>query len=160
MRPEPENRLTQRAVKAWRISELFRSIIFWIPVFVLWLISLEGNGPASWIIYTVAAFALVFSILSISLIPKIRWLRWHYQIDQHEIDLMHGVFIIRRTLVPVNRVQHVDTRQGPILRKFGLADVTISTAATTHEIPALDSETADRVRNQISNFARLSKEDV
>ena len=95
-----------------------------------------------------------------TIIPGIRWRRWRYQIDEHEIDLRRGVLIVRRTLIPVKRVQHVDTRQGPVLRNYGLSTVAITTAATTHEIPALDSETADRVRNQISNFARLAKEDV
>jgi uncharacterized protein len=46
------------------------------------------------------------------------------------------------------------------MRWYNLASVTISTAATTHEIPALDSVLADRVRDQISKYARLAEEDV
>ncbi len=80
--------------------------------------------------------------------------------DSNEIDLKRGVLVKYRTLIPLSRVQHVDTRQGPLLRWFDLATVTISTAATTHEIPALDVVIADRVRDQISKYARLAEEDV
>lgn len=108
----------------------------------------------------VAVVVVLVAGMGILFIPEIRWRRWSYQVDEQEIDLQSGIFIITRTLVPIKRVQHVDTRQGPILRSYELADVTISTAATTHRIPALEQETADQVRNQISKFARLAKEDV
>lgn len=124
---------------------------------VLW----PGDDNFSiWITITIATFVIIGAGLIIFFLPEIRWQHWYYQVDEHEIDLQSGIFIITRTLVPVKRVQHVDTRQGPILRSYGLADVTISTAATTHRIPALDEETADTARDQISKFARLAKEDV
>jgi membrane protein YdbS with pleckstrin-like domain len=92
--------------------------------------------------------------------PYLSWKNWRYAIDENEIDLKRGVIFKTRTLIPLSRVQHVDTRQGPLLRSYNLASVTISTAATTHEIPALDSIIADRVRQQISTYARLAEEDV
>lgn len=58
------------------------------------------------------------------------------------------------------RVQHVDMKQGPILRKYRLATITITTAATKHEIPALDIEEADELRLSISRLARVAKDDV
>ena len=58
------------------------------------------------------------------------------------------------------RVQHVDTEQGPLLRKYNLATVTISTAATVHGIPALDIEEAEEMRHAISRLARVADEDV
>ena len=64
-------------------------------------------------------------------------MRWRYEVRESEIELQHGIFIVKRTLIPMVRVQHVDTSQGPILRKYDLAEITISTAATNHTIPAL-----------------------
>ncbi|MEH7523617.1 PH domain-containing protein, partial [Bacillus sp. JJ1503] len=89
-----------------------------------------------------------------------RWKRGRYEVRENEIELQHGVFVIKRTLVPMIRVQHVDTRQGPILRKYGLATVAISTAATVHEIPALDMDEAEELRFFISKLARVADEDV
>lgn len=67
---------------------------------------------------------------------------------------------MKRTLVPMVRVQHVDTVQGPILKRYRLSTITISTAATVHEIPALDVEEAEELRHSISRLARVAEDDV
>jgi len=163
MRSTPKHKLSKSAVKAWRISiAVVILLVILIPVAlgvvdVFWA---DETALSPWLIGASGLIILIAGMLAIFLIPEIRWQRWRYQIDEHEIDLQSGIFIITRTLIPLKRVQHVDTRQGPILRSVELADVTISTAASTHCIPALDQDTADHVRNQISKFARLAKEDV
>lgn len=58
-------------------------------------------------------------------------------------------------MIPIARVQHVDTEQGPILRCYGLATVTISTAAGPHDIPALPFEKANEVRDKIVRMAGI-----
>jgi membrane protein YdbS with pleckstrin-like domain len=162
MRSSPRHKLSKAAIKAWRISTIFFILIIVLIPFTLWGTFLFVNGLnfSQWTIIAVSVIVVILGALAIFFIPEIRWRRWYYDVDEHEVDLQSGIIIITRTLVPVKRVQHVDTRQGPILRSYGLADVTISTAATTHRIPALDMETADEVRDQISKFARLAKEDV
>ena len=60
------------------------------------------------------------------------------EVRETEIEIQRGIFVIKRTLVPMIRVQHVETNQGPFLRKYDLASVEVSTAATVHTIPALD----------------------
>ena len=67
---------------------------------------------------------------------------------------------MKRTLIPMVRVQHVDTEQGPILRKYKLANISISSAATTHTIPLLELKDADMLRMKISDLARVAEEDV
>lgn len=160
MRQVPENRLPRSAVRVWRISSVLVGLFLLVVPAFLWFLGLGDEGPPRWIAYGLAIAVVTCTGLWTLLIPEIRWRRWRYQVDEHEIDLRRGAIIISRTLVPANRVQHVDTRQGPILRNYGLADVTISTAATTHKIPALDEETAEQVRDRISQFARLAREDV
>ncbi len=99
-------------------------------------------------------------ITAVFIVPPISWTRWRYSINENEIDLLRGIIVRKETLIPLSRVQHVDTRQGPLLRWFNLSSVTISTAATTHEIPGLDDVIADKVRKEISMYARLAEEDV
>lgn len=160
MRSKPEHTLPRQAVSAWRISGAIQSLFIWLAPLGMLLFYLAGEGPPLWSVILVIILALFLAVLLILLLPYYRWRRWRYQIDEHEVDLFEGVFFHHRTLVPVKRVQHVDTRQGPVLRRYGLSNVVISTAATSHEIPMLDEETADHVRDQISKFARLAKEDV
>jgi len=117
------------------------------------------EGP--WWIYVIAvAVVILYAYLFIYLFPKIKWLRWRYEVRESEIELQHGLFIVKRTLIPMVRVQHVDTSQGPILRKYNLAGITVSTAATNHVIPALVTEEADELRSRISVLARVAEDDV
>lgn len=113
-----------------------------------------------WLYVVFGGIIVLFGFLFIYLFPKIRWQRWRYEVREQEIELQHGLFIVRRTLVPMVRVQHVDTAQGPILRKYNLAEISISTAATVHTIPALITEEADELRARISVLARVAEDDV
>src|SRR5699024_12755787 len=106
------------------------------------------------IIHLLDTYLLVFFV------PKRVWRRWRYDLFEKAIYIQHGILIMSRTLVPMIRVQHVDTQQGPILKRFQLASVTISTAATTHEIPALSDEDASDLRDRISALARVDEDDV
>jgi membrane protein YdbS with pleckstrin-like domain len=68
--------------------------------------------------------------------------------------------VVHRTLVPLVRVQHVDTVQGPVAKLFRLSAVTVSTAAGTHEIPSLSDDVADQLRDRISAMARQAREQL
>lgn len=160
MKNDPIHRITPRAVKAWKWSAALRNLL-WFLLPAAWVTAYDLDTTLSrFMVLLLFAVALLFWIAGVFCLPGLRWKRWRYSIDRNEIDLKRGIWIVRRTLIPLSRVQHVDTRQGPLLRYWRLASVTISTAATTHEIPALDEERADRVRDIISTYARLAGEDV
>jgi len=91
--------------------------------------------------------------------PEVVWRRWRYEVREDEIDLRHGLLRIRRTLVPIRRVQHVDTTTGPIQAWFGLATVEFHTAAGGIEIPGLLRGEADTVRQRVALLAR-TRDDV
>ena len=156
---EPEKRISERALTVWRITGVLQSIF--TLLLVAGAISLAVIFDwSNWVIVVAVLVLIVESYLFIYLLPQLRWNRWRYEVRDQEIELQHGVFIIKRTLVPMIRVQHVDTNQGPLLRKYQLATVLISTAATVHEIPALQLEEAEELRVMISRLARVADEDV
>lgn len=156
---EPQKRISKQALTVWKIAASLHSLVVWILAGGLVAITLIFDFP-NWFIVTAIAVASVYSYLFILLLPTLRWKRWRYEVREQEIELQYGVFIIKRTLIPMIRVQHVDTQQGPLLRKYQLSTVTISTAATVHEIPALDMEEAENLRISISRLARVADEDV
>ncbi len=159
MKKTPSKRLTPRAIRAWQWAAAGGNL-FVLGFPVLYFIFLGYQDHHLWFLIAISIISVGYYIAGIAIIPYLRWRYWRYEIDVHEIDLMRGVLIRRRTLIPLSRVQHVDTSQGPILRWYKLASVNISTAATTHEISALDEMIADEVRNTISTYARLAEEDV
>ena len=154
----PAQRIDSKAVKAWRISGSLYTLPF-IIAFIPLYIFVEDIAAVPFIELYAAGFVFMFLLLVFPL-AKIRWQRWHYEINEQEIDLLRGIIVKKRTLIPMNRIQHVDNKQGPIYKTFGLSSVSVSTAATTHEIPALDDTTAEQVRHNISTFVTQAKEDV
>jgi uncharacterized protein len=114
----------------------------------------------TWIVAISIAIPLLFAYLLIVVWPKLKWKRWRYEVRETEIELQRGVIFTKRTLIPMIRVQHVDTNQGPILKKYHLATIEISTAATVHEIPALDLDEAEELRFYIGKLTRVADEDV
>lgn len=159
MRRQPVNQISEKGLRVWRVYGI-------IQTFIVLLLAI-GTGILTYIfewpnyIYMIAvAVVILYAYFFIYLFPKIKWLRWRYEVRESEIELQYGLFIVKRTLIPMVRVQHVDTSQGPILRKYGLSGITISTAATNHEIPALVVEEADELRSRISNLARVADDDV
>jgi membrane protein YdbS with pleckstrin-like domain len=102
----------------------------------------------------VALAVLAAAVVVVAFVPGLRWRRWAYDIGEDQIDLQHGTFAIRRTLVPIRRVQHVETETGPLQGTFELASVKFHTAAGTVAIPALSRAEADRVRAQVADRAQ------
>jgi uncharacterized protein len=159
MESGPKKQISTKALKVWRISGMIKSAVFWIlAAFAMFIIRLFND--ALWIPILLVVIGITLTYLQSILLPSLRWKRWRYEVKEEEIELQHGIFIKIRTLIPMIRVQHVDTVQGPLLRKYQLASVIVNTAATSHEIPALEESEAEELRHFISNLARVADEDV
>lgn len=156
---EPRKRISEKALSVWRITGAIISLFLLLVAGGITALTIIFNWPV-WICVTAIIILLLTIYFEIILFPSLRWRRWRYDVREKEIELQQGIFIIKRTLIPMVRVQHVDTKQGPILRKYNLASVTVSTAATVHEIPALELEEAEEMRTSISMLARVADEDV
>lgn len=153
------HKITPRTIRAWQWANAIGNLFYFgIPIAYAAIFGFDSFH--SWIVWTGTSFIFLAWLLGVVWLPYKTWTNWRYAIDEKEIELKHGIFFKTRTLIPLSRVQHVDTRQGPLLRWYDLSKVTISTAATTHEIPGLDTVLADRVRRQISMYARLAEDDV
>lgn len=160
MREQPNVKIATDAIKAWQLTaHLYALISLLITVAAIAVYMMFDFLPI-WIVFILAALAIIEWTVTAFIIPKLRWRRWRYQVYDQEIYIQHGILIVTRTIVPMIRVQHVDTQQGPILKKYKLATLEISTAATTHQIPALSEEEASNLRDQISELARVEQDDV
>ena len=152
-------KISPRTIKVWRLSNAI-SYLFYFGIPAIYYGILGADGFHGWFIIFITSILAVIWCIAVFWFPYHNWRNWHYTINMREIELKNGIFFKTHTLIPLSRVQHVNTRQGPILRWYHLSTVTISTAATTHEIQGLDSTLADRLRKQISTYARLAEEDV
>ncbi len=160
MRPEPSKKIDPKGLKVWQITGAIVSFVSIVILVGLFMIHFLVYTIPYWVLVVSILLVILFTILQVWVLPKLRWRKWRYEVSEHEVELKHGVITVTRTLIPMVRVQHVDTRQGPLLRANQLSSVTISTAATTHEIPALSNEIADELRDRISVLARMAEDDV
>lgn len=103
------------------------------------------------------ALALLF-VFATFRVPVILYNRFGFAVFEEEVEIRKGLFFITETLIPMTKVQHVKLESGPILRKYGLAELKIVTAATTHSIAGLKAEEAESLKRTIGELARRTEE--
>lgn len=163
MKELPENELDPRVKNVWRINDatwitiLFLCVL--IPVLIMRGRPAFQDTADVLLIATLVCYAVLLLVWLI-ILPPIRYVRWRYQVTEEYLDIAKGIIWRNRIVIPFIRVQNTDTRQGPILRAFGLASVTVSTAAGEHEIPGLDAQAAESLRDRAAELARIAREDV
>ena len=158
MKAEPAERLDSRAITLWRITGLLNMLPLLVVAGFASLALLRFGDVASFvgILPVLAVLALAGFVIGVA--PGLRWRRWRYEIRPDEVDLQRGILWISRTLVPLARIQHVDTRQGPLQRRFGLSTVVFYTAAGPNQIPELSTPVAEEARDRIAELTREQDE--
>ena len=160
----PRHRLDPKIKSVWRISDAIGITLVYLCCVVAWPIVAIAEPSSAWWAWIVTAAVtaawLVALFVWIVVVSPIRYMRWRYELTPEFLDIARGIIWRKRFIVPFIRVQNTDTKQGPVLRAFGLSSVTVATAAGEHEIPGLDAETAEELRDRAAEFARLAREDV
>ncbi|MFM9105530.1 MAG: PH domain-containing protein [Chloroflexota bacterium] len=149
--------LDRRARTLWRIEAVLGGIpALAVALAAGWLVRVGSTLPG-WAAAVPAAAALAWTAWQAGPGTELRWRWWRWSVERDEIDLASGWFTRRRTLIPMARVQHVDTTTGPVERRLGLATVVLYTAAGASVIPALAEEEAAAVRDRIAALANLER---
>lgn len=162
MRDLPKNQLNPKIKNVWRVSDFIWITLLFLCCFVPFSIA-AAIGFETWMASVLVGLAIAYAaalVLFIGVLPPIRYARWRYEVSPDFLDIARGIVWRKRVIVPFIRVQNTDTKQGPVLRAFGLSSVTVDTAAGAHEIPGLDADVAESLRDRAAEFARIAREDV
>ncbi len=163
MKPLPLNQLDPRIKAVWRLNDAISATLIYVCCVIGFLIAALVDPEAGWAWVVVGLMTLAYVVVMIVclvVLPPIRYVRWRYEVSEDYLDIARGIVWRKRFVIPFIRVQNTDTRQGPILRLFGLSSVTVATAAGEHAIPGLNSEEAEQLRDRAAELARLAQEDV
>jgi len=145
-------RLDRGVVMLWRLQRLVRLVLIGLPTIgALGFFAAGAVQPA-------LAVVLVVTLVSINAVfavfwPALEYDAYRYSVREHDLLVQQGVVFRRWSSVPLNRIQHVDTRQGPLERLFGLSRLAVFTAAGSladAAIPGLKAQDAERLRDEIS----------
>jgi membrane protein YdbS with pleckstrin-like domain len=84
--------------------------------------------------------------------PAREWRATGWRLDDKVLVTRRGVWFRVISLLPLNRLQHVDLHRGPLERMYGLASLVLHTAGThaaSLTIPGLDAAEAAHLRDRL-----------
>ena len=149
---EPDRQLDPRVVTLWRLSRLVRLVILGLPAAAVIGAGLSAAlSPAGGA--AVGGAMVTYSLGMAAVWPALEYRSYRYAVREHDLLVQSGVLFRRWSAVPHSRIQHVDTRQGPLERSLGLARLLVYTAAGVSadgSIPGLAEDEAERLRDALS----------
>lgn len=150
------NKLDKRAITSWRVGRLIR-LPLWLVVCAAAFTGAMFLPVAGGFVKAAAIVLMVYKIVGLIIYPQIEYKQWGYAISEDRVDIRHGIFFVKHTIVPVVRIQHITVSQGPVNRKLGLYEVEMSLASESFEIPCLSKEVADEIADNLKNrlYSRL-----
>ncbi|MEA2222722.1 MAG: uncharacterized protein QOH83_1098 [Solirubrobacteraceae bacterium] len=150
VRTEPTNPLPDGTRTMWLCEALLGALLLVAAAFGL----ATGVGELMpWLPLATAAGGLAYVIV----VPRVRYRRFRWALGEEELDLIHGVWTVTRTIVPITRIQHVSVERTGWTDVFGLVRLHVHTAAGKTTIPGLERAQADDTRDRI--LARLRTPD-
>ncbi|GMQ59498.1 hypothetical protein AN1V17_38950 [Vallitalea sediminicola] len=147
-------RINKKAVKAWIISRTIFLVIFAVIYFVGiygFLMPIIDNAMVRYIIHILTILINGFLLLYAFLFPLIEYKEWKYSISNDKIEIINGIFVRKKIIIPISRLQFLDVNQGPIHRRYGLSTIRLNTAGGLHEIPALTNEEAEEISKNLAS---------
>ena len=143
--------LAPRARILFYLQSFTRLAIFWTPAAVVGaFVAMSWISPL-WAV--VGAGACWFGLFLLAVwMPTLRFDRWGYAMRDDDLLISRGVLFRSITAIPLSRIQHVDTQQGPLEQWLGLARVRIHTASGVGGdgmIPGLERDAADSLRDAL-----------
>lgn len=132
-----------------RLRRLLALCLVTAPAVLGCLVLLVLVGPLE----AVAALVLTAVVTGLLLLAvERRYAAWAYLEREDDLIVRRGVLVRRTSVVPYGRMQYVDVTAGPIARRYGLATVTMHTAAAATDavIPGLREDEAGRLRDRLA----------
>lgn len=155
--PEPKKKISKKAINVWRITDFIQNLIGLIILGSL-IFSFHYFDWLNWIgvlIYILFGIAFLIMIYELTIRPVLLQRTWRYDIDENYIQLKHGFINKHSLIIPMSRVEYVNTNQGPILRYYDLSVLTIGTITSANKIPAIPMQEAEEIRALIIHLAEL-----
>ncbi|MBR4050568.1 MAG: PH domain-containing protein [Clostridia bacterium] len=143
--------LSKRAKTVMLITAMIQGILFAAAALFI-IANVFGRGSETGIVLALVCAAL--AVAYIIIVPIVRFKRYRYLIEADRIEIIEGVFFIKRTLVPIDRIHQISVSKGPIDSAFGVAKVSVITAGATATFRFLDEEKADEIALHLNTRIR------
>ena len=144
---ESVQRLDRRVIWRWRASGVGGVL----------LAALAVAASGAWLPIGVSSVVLALAVSVVGLpaawvVPSLRHRAWGYHTAERELWVRRGVWLRVTSVIPLDRIQHVDTRQDVLEERLGLARVAVFTAGIQGAetvIPGIPVEEAEALRDRV-----------
>ncbi len=134
--------LSPKALKLMRLTCAIHMLIFLVIGIVAGVL-LSNVSIAAAIAVPVAV--LLLCIVWFIVTPKIRFRRHKYLIAEDRIEIIKGLIMVSRTIIPIDRIHQIDIESGPLDRLMGLESVSVITAGSLSKFAFLEPEEAEKI---------------
>jgi uncharacterized protein len=151
--PAERHRLPARVTRYWRWRAFYGSS----PLLVL-LVSgaiVLPWGPW-WVRWGIVGVVVAVIAACMIILPPVRYRVFWYAISSTEIDIQDGIIFIRRSVVPMHRVQTLRSEGGPMADHYRMTNLKIRTAAGSVSLSGLDRGAADELCERIGRLTELA----
>ena len=155
---EPAHRVSTRAITFWRVSALLGDAILVVAAVVAYVVVPDVPGWTLLLVLLVAVGAVAHVVL----MPRIRYRVHRWEVTDTAVHTRSGWITRETRIAPISRVQTVDSRQGALMRLFGLASITVTTASAAGPITVdcLDADTARQVVARLTAITSAGEDDA
>ena len=151
--PTGRHRLPTRVMTYWR----WRGFYSALPILIL-LIGLAFVIPWGpwWVRWGVVGVFVAVVAAGLIILPPIRYRVFWYAISPTEIDIQYGMVFVKRSVVPMHRIQNLRTDRGPMAGHYRMTNLKIRTAAGSVSLNGLDRDEADELCDRISRLTEFA----
>jgi membrane protein YdbS with pleckstrin-like domain len=158
----PRYRVHPTARWLWAVQGLAVVVALGVASSVAWWAVPDDGGAARAVADVLPWLLVPIAVLLVVVQPL-----WRYRVHRWEVTdevVYTQVGWLTRTwrIVPIARIQTVDTTRGPVQQLLGLATIIVRTAshAGSTDIEHLDATTADAVAHDLALRANAVRDDV
>ncbi len=154
----PAHRVSPRAIPFWTVSALLGDAVVVVGALLAWLLVPGVPGWVGLLVLLVAVAAAAHVVL----MPRIRFRVHRWEVTDTAVHTREGWIGRETRIAPISRVQTVDSRQGALMRLFGLASITVTTASAAGPITVscLDDDTAREVVARLTAITAATEGDA
>jgi membrane protein YdbS with pleckstrin-like domain len=155
---EPAHLVSPRAVPYWRLTAFLRAVIAWAAAGVA--VVLVNDRP--WWVTGLAIALVLVSTAHVLVMPTLRYRIHRWEVTPEAIHTRSGWLSLEQRVAPLSRVQTVDSEQHALMRLFGLATVTVTTASAAGPIgiQCLDQDVASQLVAELTEYAARTAGDA
>lgn len=154
----PAHTVSPRAVPFWTVSAAVGDVVVVAGAAVACAF-VPGVPGWAWLLVALLGVAAVAHVL---LMPRIRYRVHRWEVTDVAVHTREGWIGRTSRIAPISRVQTVDSRQGALMRLFGLASITVTTASAAGPISVdcLDAATASEVVARLTAITAATEDDA